>query len=412
VDVWYEEHPMREIHIEPVYGFIVAIIVLWIGGLLTRKIPFLAKYNIPAPVTGGILCSVIVAAIYVLRDVQLNFDLELRNTLLLAFFSTIGLSARFRMLLEGGKLLVILLIAAIVFLILQDIVGILIALAFGARPGYGLMAGSISFAGGHGTSITWGQLAEEEYGLDRATVLGLACATIGLIAGGMVGGPIARNLITRHGLQGDVEAEAYTTNPETKGKAGPVSLNGILDALWLLAVCIGVGRIAHSWLADAGITLPAFLPCMFVGIVLTNLMDLLKIKPSVSSIGLCSDVSLQLFLAMSLMSMQLWTLAEALGPILVVLAAQVALMVIFARFVIFRVAGKDYDAAVMAAGFCGLGLGATPVGIANMRAVTSKFGASPNAFLVVPLIGAFFLDIANALIIQGFISLPFFPSPG
>ena len=402
---------MREIIIEPVYGLIIAIMVLWIGEHLTRKIAFLAKYNIPSSVTGGILCSVVIATIYFAMDVQVSFNLDLRDTLLLAFFSTIGLSARFRMLLEGGKLLAILLIAAVAFLILQDVGGVLIALAFGEHPGYGLMAGSISFAGGHGTSITWGQLAEE-YGLEGATDLGLACATLGLIAGGMIGGPIARNLITRHGLRGDSGTEACTTNPEGEGKAGPVSLNGILDAVFLLAVCIGLGSLGQGWLRDVGVTLPAFLPCMFVGILLTNLMDLLKIRPSVSSIGLCSDVSLQLFLAMSLMSMQLWTLTAALGPLLVVLVVQVVVMATFARFVIFRVAGGDYDAAVMAAGFAGLGLGATPVGIANMRAVTSRFGASPTAFLVVPLIGAFFLDIANALIIQGFVSLPFFPEAG
>ena len=397
---------MREIIIEPVYGLIVAIMVLWIGELLTRKVPFLAKYNIPTSVTGGILISVVIAIIYVLRDVQLTFDLQLRDTLLLAFFSTIGLSARFRLLLEGGKLLIFLMIATVVVLIMQDVAGILIALAFGEHPAYGLMAGSISFAGGHGTSITWGQLAQE-HGLEGATNLGLACATIGLIAGGVIGGPIARNLITRNNLKGDRAAEAHTTNPESKGKTGPASLNGVLDALWLLAVCIGVGRLGHGWLMTAGITLPPFLPCMFTGIILTNLMDLLKMKPCVASIGLCSDISLQLFLAMSLMSMQLWTLAKALGPILVILTVQVVLMVAFARFVIFRITGKNYNAAVMAAGFAGLGLGATPVGIANMRAVTSKFGASPTAFLVIPLVGAFFLDIANAIIIQGFISLPF-----
>jgi ESS family glutamate:Na+ symporter len=398
---------MREIVIEPVYVLIIAITVLWLGAFLVRNIAFLSKYNIPTSVAGGILCSVVVAVVYYTASVQLKFDLALRDMLLLAFFSTIGLSARLRMLLEGGKLLVLLLIAAVAFLILQDITGVLVALLFGQHPAYGLMAGSISFAGGHGTSITWGNVAQE-HGLEGATVLGLACATIGLIAGGIVGGPIARDLIIRNGLQGDSEAEAHTTSPQTTEKVGPVSLDGVLDALWLLAMCIGLGQIGHGWLAQAGVTLPAFLPCMFVGIVLTNLMDLLKIKTSVSSIGLCSDVSLQLFLAMSLMSMELWTLAAAIGPIMVVLVLQVVVMVVFARFVIFRMAGRNYDAAVITAGFAGLGLGATPVGIANMRAVTSKFGASPTAFLVVPLIGAFFLDIANAIIIQGFISLPFF----
>jgi len=402
---------MQQFIIEPVYGLIIAIMVLWIGDRLTRKIPFLAKYNIPSPVTGGILVSVIILGIYLMRDVQVSFDLSMRDTLLLAFFSTIGLSARLRLLLEGGKLLLVLMIAAAVFLIFQDIAGVLMAKLFGAHPGYGLMAGSISFAGGHGTSITWGKLAQE-HGLKGATELGLACATIGLIAGGIIGGPIARNLITKYNLKGDTEAEAHTTSPESKTKAGPVNLNGILNALFLLALCIGLGTLVHGWLANAGIILPAFLPCMFVGIILTNILDVLKIQPSVSSIGLCSDVSLQLFLAMSLMSMQLWTLAGALGPILLILLVQVVVMAAFARLVIFRIAGKDYNAAVMAAGFAGLGLGATPVGIANMRAVTSKFGASPTAFLVVPLIGAFFLDIANAFIIQGFIALPFFTNAG
>ncbi len=398
---------MREIVIEPVYVLIIAITVLWLGAYLVRNIAFLGKYNIPTSVAGGIVCSVVVAVVYYTASVKLEFDLAARDMLLLAFFSTIGLSARFRMLLEGGKLLVLLLVAAVVFLVLQDVVGILVALSFGAHPAYGLMAGSISFAGGHGTSITWGSVAQEQ-GLEGATALGLACATIGLIAGGVVGGPIARDLINRNRLRGDIETEAHTTSPQNTESVGPVSLDGVLDALWLLAMCIGLGHVGHGWLEEAGVTLPAFLPCMFVGIVLTNLMDVLRIKTSVSSIGLCSDISLQLFLAMSLMSMQLWTLASAIGPIAVVLVAQVLLMATFARFVIFRLAGGSYDAAVITAGFVGLGLGATPVGIANMRAVTSKFGASPTAFLVVPLIGAFFLDIANALIIQGFISLPFF----
>ncbi|MFG0283607.1 MAG: sodium/glutamate symporter [Phycisphaerales bacterium JB039] len=403
-----EEAVVREMVIDPVFGLVIAIAVLWMGTFLTRKSSFLTRFNIPASVTGGIVCSAIIAGIYFLRDTRITFNLELRDTLLLAFFSTIGLSARLRLLLEGGKLLAILLVAAVVILILQDLAGMLIAVAFGVHPGYGLMAGSISFAGGHGTSITWGQLAEE-HGLENATDLGLACATVGLIAGGLIGGPIAENLIRRRQLTGNPDSEACTTNPETKEKTGPVSLDGVLDALWLLAVCIGLGRLGHTGLAEAGITLPTFLPCMFVGIVLTNLMDLLKIRPNIASIGLCSDVSLQLFLAMSLMSMQLWTIAAAVGPIIVVLGTQVALMAAFARFVIFHISGKSYDSAVMAAGFAGLGLGATPVGIANMRAVTSRFGASPTAFLVIPLIGAFFLDIANALIIQGFVALPFFP---
>ena len=391
---------------------VVAIIVLYVGRFLTRRIPFLKDFNIPESVSDGLLCSAVIAIVFAASDRQISFDLSLRDTLLLVFFSTIGLSAKIRALLTGGKSLAILVVCAVLLLICQDIVGIAVALGFGADPAYGLLAGSIAFAGGHGSATSYGQLAVEQ-GLPGAVEIGLACATFGLIAGGLVGGPIARDLITRQNLSGDVAAQAFVPGPEIRGTNGAVTLNGMLDSLFLLAVCVTAGAVVNDWIGQrSSVPLPGFLTAMFVGIVITNVCSLLKIELHKPSISLCSDVSLQLFLAMSLMSLQLWVLGGAFGPLLLILVMQIAVMALFARFIVFPAMGRDYDAAVIAAGFSGLGLGATPVGIANMHAVTEKYGASQKAFLIVPLVGSFFLDIANATIIQGFLATPLFGSGG
>lgn len=387
---------------------IVAIVVLYVGRALTSRIPFLKAYNIPEAVSGGLVCSLLVAGLYFFTNRQISFDLALRDVLLLAFFSTIGLSAKFATLAAGGKSLAMLVVCAVVMLFLQDVVGIGVSMCCGVHPGYGLLAGSIAFAGGHGSAISYGQLAADQ-GLPGAMELGLACATFGLIAGGLVGGPLARNLISTFNLEGNATDQAFVPGPEETEESGPVTLNGMLDSIFLITVCIAIGAIVNQWLGERwGVPLPGFLTAMFVGIVITNSFDLLRISLDKPSISLCSDVSLQLFLAMSLMSLQLWTLQGAVGPLLFILVMQVTTIVIFARFVVFPAMGMDYDAAVISAGLTGLGLGATPVGIANMHAVTERYGASQKAFLIVPLVGAFFLDIANAAIIQMFLMLPIF----
>ena len=226
--------------------------------------------------------------------------------------------------------------------------------------------------------------------------------------GGLVGGPIAKRLIAKYDLHGEPAQETETPGAPHGRKVGPVTVDDAIDAIFTIGVCVAVGATTHLWIETLGITLPGFLTAMFTGIVLTNVVDLLKIEVRVNAISLISDLSLQLFLAMSLMSMQLWTLASAIGPILVVLTLQVALMVAFAYFVVFPAMGRTYDACCITAGFAGLGLGATPVGIANMNALTEKYGASPTAYLVVPLPGAFFIDIANAAVIQSLLALPFY----
>jgi ESS family glutamate:Na+ symporter len=380
---------------------VLSIVVWFLGTWLTSKIRVLKAYSIPPAVTGGLICSGVIALIYYAGGVEVSFDLQLRNLCLLVFFSTIGLSAKLSLLKAGGKALVILLAAASVFLVIQDLTGVLLVKAMGAHPAYGLFGGSVSFAGGHGTAIAWGKVAEEA-GLKNAAEIGIACATFGLIAGGLIGGPIAERLIKKHKLSPKTKAGGAEPEEQDKSLNAAPAVPVVLWALLLLGICLGAGDLVNRHLFAKGVMLPGFLTAMMVGILITNLADVWKVPIPAKDIDRFGEICLQLFLAMSLMSMQLWTLAEAIGPILLILTAQMLVMTLFAVFIVFRLMGRDYDAAVIVGGFSGLGMGATPVGIANMQAVTEKYGASPKAFLVIPLIGAFFIDLVNAVVIKAF----------
>ncbi len=388
---------------QPIHVLMLSIVVLYLGFFLNRKIRFLSEYYIPPAVTGGLICSALVAVLYGMADLEITFDMQIRDALLLVFFSTVGLTAKLRTLAAGGKALVILVIVAAVFLVVQNSTGVMLATVLDVHPGYGLMAGSVSFAGGHGTSIAWGAEVEAA-GLEGAGTIGIAFATFGLIAGGLLGGPIARWLIKSNQLEPD-SATAISANENSEdtddGRAG--ELFSILTAILVLTVCVALGDSVNRFLFEKGVLLPGFLMAMFVGIVITNLSDVFRFEIHPVTIDKFGEVALNLFLAMSLMSMQLWSLATAVGPILLVLMAQMLVITFVVVFVVFRAMGRDYDACIISAGFVGLGLGATPVAIANMNAVTTRFGPSPKAFLVVPLVGAFFVDILNALIIKLFI---------
>ena len=398
---------IRVVEVAPMDMLSLSILVLFVGMFLNRKIRLLGDNYIPPAVTGGLLFAVGVTLIYSFADVQLEFDMRMRDLLLLVFFSTVGLSARLKTLAAGGKALFALVLVAGLFLILQNSVGIAIALAFGAHPGYGLIAGSVSFAGGHGTAIAWGQVAEGA-GLEGASAIGLAFATFGLVAGGLVGGPIARRLIERRQgitpatLDGGSVVEGAAEAGEEDHRD---SLYLVLISVLILSLCVTVGDVVNRALSEQGVRLPGFLTSMFVGIVIINIADVLKRPLNSAVVDKFSDVALNIFLAMSMMAIQLWTLAAAAHVITVVLVFQVLLMTLFAIYVVFRVMGSDYDAVVIAAGFAGMGLGATPVAIANMNAVTTRYGPSTKAFLVVPLVGAFFIDILNAGTIKFFIRI-------
>lgn len=384
---------------------IVSVVVVYLGVFLTRHISVLQNNNIPSAVTGGIITSCIISAIYYFFDIKIIFDMDLRNILLLTFFSTIGLSAKFHKLVAGGKALVVMVGIATVFLFMQDLTGVLMALMLDMHPAYGLFVGSISLAGGHGTAIAWGAEAAKA-GLPDAEPLGIACATFGLIVGGLIGGPIAARLIRKNKLLSKevlVEESVEEVHP---GIHQFTTLNDILTTVLILSVCLAAGEVVNIWLFERDILLPGFLTAMFVGVLITNVGPRVHLKLAEGLVATWGDVSLQLFLAMSLMSLDLTVLTEGASGLFVALMAQSLLITLFTMFIVFRVMGRDYDAAVIASGFAGMGMGATPVAIGNMNAVTSRFGPSTKAFLVVPLIGAFFIDVANAIVIKFFVSLP------
>ncbi len=386
---------------------VIAILVLYLGKLLTGKIEFLRNFNIPEPVVGGLIASIVFGLIYAIFDLQFEFALGVRDELLIAFFTTIGLSSRFETLLKGGAQLGILLVLAVLYLGIQNGTGVLVATIAGFDQLVGLIGGSVSLSGGHGTAIAWTPIFRDDYGIELAGEIGIACATFGLILGGLLGGPLAKFLVQRHKLEADSDAvQTIGIEHEHEHKMIPIEYESVLRAIFVIFVTIGLGIHIDLGISKLGVQLPTFVSCLFAGILVTNLVPLMfsrlnMPKPEQSrSLALVSDISLGLFLAISLMSLQLWTLADLGFAILLMLIAQIVVVLLWAGVVVFRAMGATYDAAVMSAGYVGLALGATPTAIVNMTAVTKLYGPSPRAFIIVPLIGAFFIDLANAIIIQ------------
>lgn len=379
------------------------IVALFVGLFLTSHFNFLRQYNIPVPVTGGVVVSLLISILYAF-GVELNFALDLRNFLLVAFFATVGLSARLRLLVSGGRLLLLLTGLAIVLLFTQNYIGLLLAYLIDVHAGIGLLAGSITLGGGHGTGVAYADLFEQIGGVKDAMEIALASATYGLVAGGILGGPTAYLLIKRFHLKADPNEQTGFHSDHMHHHTS-VDLKGMLEVMAIISVCVLAGTSFNTWLRgiNLGFTLPDFVSVLFVGVVIANIIDVTKIySPKQKALELCSDLSLDLFLAMSLISLQLWMLADLVGPLALILSIQTVVVMLFVYFIVFRVAGKNYTASVIAAGFIGFGLGATPTAIANMSAVTQRHGLAPKAFIVIPLIGAFFIDISNAWVISFF----------
>ena len=389
--------------LDPRQTLITAILVLFLGKYLNKKFAFLREFNIPEPVTGGVLVSLCFGVIYFVFDLYFTFTLEARDMFLIIFFTSIGLSSRVATLLAGGRALLVLLVLAVCYLFIQNFTGLAVISLTNLSSTVGIIGGSVSLSGGHGTAIAWAPSFAEEYGVSNAMEIGIACATFGLVLGGVIGGPIARYLITRYKLQATSHEHITVGIPHQDGTE-QINVNTVLNALLVLAIAVGLGIHFNMLLEYAGLKLPMFVTCLFAGILMTNtipyLFKQINWPTGTPALALISDLCLGLFLAMSLMSLQLWTLIELAGPIILLLVAQVLMISAFVIFVVFRLMGKNYDAAVMSAGYAGLALGATPTAIANMTAVAEKYGASPQAFLVIPLVGAFFIDIANAFIIK------------
>jgi len=399
------------LYIGPFLAFTIGIIVLFIGKRINDAVGFLREFSIPEPVTGGLLFSLLTALIYAVSDVAINFELGARDFLLVYFFTTIGINSSLKDLLEGGKPLIILLVITIVYMVMQNLLGISVAHLFDLSAAVGMLGGTVSLIGGHGTAIAWAPKISEQYGVANAMEIGLACATFGLILASLMGGPIAKFLIGRYKLTPEKKEELTVGVAQEKHKKPMITSLQFLDSILALHACIIIGVILNEIIKNFGIDLPLFVTCLFAGILITNTIPrsfprLTRMPwPSRSpTIALIADVSLGTFLAMSLMSMQLWTLITMAGPIVAILTAQFLFAIAVNLFVVFPALGRTYDAAVVSAGFGGISMGSTPTAMANMSAVASRYGASHLAFIIVPLVCAFFIDLVNAMLIPAFLS--------
>ncbi|TFH30170.1 MAG: sodium/glutamate symporter, partial [Deltaproteobacteria bacterium] len=391
------------LHIGGFISVTLGIIVLFVGKRVNSAFRFLKEFSIPEPVTGGLIYSVLIALLYVATGIEIEFQLSARDFLLVYFFTTIGINASLRDLVTGGKPLIILLTITIGYMVVQNLTGVSVAAAFGLAAPIGLLGGSVSLIGGHGTAIAWAPRIAADYGIANAMEVGIACATFGLILASLMGGPIAKLLINRYKLQPTVKEPLNVGVSET-GQGGRIGHLDFLDAILAIHICAIIGVILNEELKSMGLQLPLFVTCLFAGILVTNLIP--KNFPRLSgtewpsrtpAVSLIADISLGTFLAMSLMSMQLWTLVDLAGPIFTILGVQFFVALVVTLFVVFPAMGKTYDAAVVCAGFGGISLGSTPTAMANMSAVSQRYGASHMAFIIVPLVCAFFIDLVNAL---------------
>lgn len=401
------------------YTLIMAVLVLLVGKLMTRHIRFLRDFNIPEPVSGGLLVAAIIFTLHQITGLTLSFEGSLQSAFMLVFFSSIGLNANFAKLREGGSGLLIFLGVIVAFILVQNAVGVGLATMLGLDPLIGLIAGSITLVGGHGTAGAWGSVLENQYGVTGATTLGMACATFGLIIGGLMGGPLAKRLITRHQLaQPRTDSEQLRTEDPTVSEGSDVAnfessskaprlitADAAVETLALFAACLAFAEFMTGVTKDSSIQLPTFVWALGGGVVIRNVLDyVFGFKVFDRAIDVFGNAALSIYLAIALLSLKLWELTDLAGPLMIILAVQTVFMALYAAFVTFRIMGKNYDAAVLSAGHCGFGMGATPTAVANMQAITNQYGPSHKAFLIVPLVGAFFIDIINAFLLQGMIS--------
>ena len=397
------------------YTLIAAVIVLLLGRLLVNKIDFLKRYNIPEPVAGGLVAAIVSLLVNQFWGYSITTSSALQTSFMLIFFASIGLSANFTKLRQGGIGLIIFLIAISTFIVLQNIVGISLATLLGIDPLIGLIAGSITLTGGHGTAGAWGEILETQYGIQGALALGMASATFGLIIGGLIGGPLAKTLINRHQLavprtEEQIEKRDNTPADQDSNEFIPfeyphqvrlITADNAITTLGLFAGCLAFAEFMTGAAKGTMFELPTFVWALAGGVVLRNVLEsIFKVNIFDRAIDVFGNASLSLYLAMALLSLKLWQLADLAGPLMVILGAQALTMALYAAFVTFRLMGKNYDAAVLAAGHCGFGMGATPTAVANMQAITNMYGPSYKAFLIVPLCGAFFVDLINVAVIQ------------
>lgn len=396
----------------------LAGIFLYIGYFLCNKIKLLNRYNIPAPVVGGLLISVFNLITYQLELETIKFDITLREPLMIAFFTAIGLNASISLLKIGGPSVFKFFIAATIFAVVQNIAGIIVALPFGINPLVGVLSGSVTLTGGPATGLAFAPLFEQ-HGITGAATIAVASAMVGISSGGIIGGPLGTYLIKKHNLRTTKNNSKNLRNiieMEKLNKDDPANNGGLVEedvqyarmlkAIVIILLCMwiggGVSAIFNSW----GLTLPSYIGSMIIAALIRNFDDFTSIlQLPHKTINQLGDIALSLFIVLALMTLNLWLIADLAVPLLTILFVQVILTTIICIYPIFPMMGKDYESAVISSGFLGFMLGTTANSMANMKVLAEKFGPAPKAFLIVPIVGAFFIDFTNALIITMFLNI-------
>jgi len=401
---------MRTVEFDLVSTLLVSMVVLFLGRFLVASVPVLRRLNIPAPVVGGGMIALVLALVDGLLHVKLGFNLGLKDTLLLMFFTTVGLAADARMLAKGGPRLLLFLGISVVLIVVQNAIGLGASRLLDLHPVVGLLGGSITLVGGHGTGAAYAGRLGETMNLQGAMELTMACATAGLVIGAVLGGPLAEFLLKRYKLTGptlvaaEAESAVLAAAPDDA-----VTASSLINTLFVVLLCLAGGKVLVGLMAGTGFILPDFVFSLLLGVVIRNATGFTqRFRMSDVTVDVVGSVALSLFLVMALMTMRLLDLVNLAGPLLVILVAQTAVVALYAALVTFRVMGRNYDAAIMAAGQVGFGMSSTACALAIMKSVTERHGPSPLAFIIVPMVGAFFIDITNAFIIQAFLTMPLF----
>lgn len=383
-------------------------IIFYLGKYMRGKVPTLVKFCIPPAVVGGFVFALLTLLLHISDIITLNLDMTLQNLFMTTFFTSIGFTASFKVLKQGGKEVIIFLGLAALLVILQNSVGVILASLFNLNPLLGLCTGSIPMIGGHGTAGSFGPMLEE-MGVAEATTVSVASATFGLIMGSIIGGFVARNLIIRYKLK-TTRDESSNNQPVEVGdfnEENPniLSFKKLMNAACFLFIAMGIGSLVSKLIQTSGLTFPSYIGAMLVAATIRNIYDIRKKEIYEKEIETIGGLSLSFFLTMALMGLKLWQLFDLALPLLIMLIAQVLLVGCFAYFITYRTMGKNYEGAVFASAICGFGMGATPNAIANMDELTNRFGFAHTPYFVVPIVGGLFIDFVNSAIITIFINL-------
>lgn len=382
----------------------IAVLVLMLGAFLRKKIHFLEKFCIPAPVIGGLLFAILSCILHGTGLADVSFDDTLKEVCMVLFFTSVGFQANLKVLKSGGKSMIVFLILVILLIIGQNFTALGLSNLLGLDPLIGMCTGSIPMVGGHGTAGAFGPVLED-LGVSGATTLCTAAATFGLVAGSLIGGPIGRRLIVKHDLLKTVVPEDDSLLVE-EGKKHERHFSMYAPAVYQLVLAVGAGTVISYLLTMTGMTFPIYIGAMIVAALMRNIGEYTgKITIHMGEINDLGGICLSLFLGIAMITLKLWQLADLALPLIIMLGGQVLLMFLYSYFVVYRIMGRDYDSAVLTAGMCGFGMGATPNAMANMQAICQRYAPSVKAYLLVPLIGSLFADFLNSITITFFINM-------